>query len=315
MYINAVGSYIPYIRVPNKHFLEVNGLTEEWIYQRTGILTRSKTALYENTNTMGIEAVREVPLKRLPYRIGDIDLIVGASYTPSDTVHTLAHAIQRRFDIKNAQAVGISAACSSFVNALEIVQGYFALNKAQTALIVASEHNTAYSDETNEQWGHLWGDAAVAVFLSKKRYSKTDPEILDIYTRGLGCEGKAHRAITLRPLHGGMAMPDGKDVFVNAVKHMQAALGAVLKRNALAPEDLAYMVAHQANGRIITAVAKQMNIPDEKILTNITELGNTGAPSNMLVISQNWERFKRHDLVGVTVFGGGYSCGAYLIRF
>jgi 3-oxoacyl-[acyl-carrier-protein] synthase-3 len=315
MFINAVGNYIPHIRVPNAYFREVNGLTNEWIYQRTGILTRSKAAPQENTHTMGIEAVRDVNLRKLPYRIDEIELIVGASYTPYDTVHTLAHAVQRKFNIKNAQVLSITSACSSSVNALEVVEGYFAMNKAKTALVVASEHNTAYSDDSNEQWGHLWGDAAVAVFLSKRRYSKGDAEILDIYTRGAGHIGNADDSVVLRPLHGGIAMPDGKDVFMNAVKYMQRALETVLERNALTAADLTYMVGHQANGRIISAIAKNMNLPDEKILTNVSELGNTGAPSNMLVISQNWERFERHDLVGVSVFGGGYSYGAYLIRF
>lgn len=315
MFINAVGNYVPGIRVPNAYFKEVNGLSDQWIFQRTGILTRSKAAPDENTTTMGIEAVRDISRKRLPYRIDDIGIIVGATYSPYDTVHTLAHAIQRRFSIKDAIAVSVSSACSSFVNALEIVEGYFAMNKAQTALIVASEHNTAYSDDSNEQWGHLWGDAAVAVFLSKRRYAKHEPQILDIYTRGCGCAGSANEAVVLRPLHGGIAMPDGKDVFVNAIKYMQQSLEIVLERNALTADDLSYMVGHQANGRIISAVAKGLGLPNEKILTNISELGNTGAPSNMLVISQNWERFQPHDLVGVSVFGGGYSCGAYLIRF
>jgi 3-oxoacyl-[acyl-carrier-protein] synthase-3 len=315
MYINAVGNYIPEMRVPNAHFLEVNGLTDEWIYQRTGILTRSKAAARENTNTMGIEAVKDVSRRALTYDIDEVDLIVAASYSPYDTVHTLAHAVQRKFNIKNAQAVCITSACSSFVNALEIVQGYFAMSKAKTALIVASEHNTAYSDESNAQAGHLWGDAAVAVFLSKERCRSNDAKIIDIYTRGMGHIGKANDAVTLRPLNDGIQMPGGKEIFLNACKYMQQALEVVLQRNNITTNELSYMVGHQANGRIISAVAKQMQIPDKKILTNISELGNTGAPSNMLVISQNMKRFKRGDLVGITVFGGGYSCGAYLIRF
>ncbi|GHT16679.1 3-oxoacyl-[acyl-carrier-protein] synthase 3 [Bacteroidia bacterium] len=315
MYINAVGNYIPEMRVPNAHFLAVNGLSDEWIYQRTGILTRSKAAAHENTNTMGIEAVKDVSRRALTYDIDEVDLIVGATYSPYDTVHTLAHAVQHKFNIKNAQAVCITSACSSFVNALEIVQGYFAMSKAKTALIVASEHNTAYADESNAQAGHLWGDAAVAVFLSKERCRSNDAKIIDIYTRGMGHIGKANEAVTLRPFEGGIQMPEGKDVFFNACKYMQQALEVVLQRNNITIANLSYMVGHQANGRIISAVAKQMQIPDEKILTNISELGNTGAPSNMLVISQNMKRFKRGDLVGITVFGGGYSCGAYLIRF
>jgi 3-oxoacyl-[acyl-carrier-protein] synthase-3 len=268
---------------------------------------------------MGIAAVKNLlrDYPSLPYSIEEVDLIVAASYTPYDTVHTLAHAVQRHFKIEQAQAVFISSACSSFVNALEIVQGYFAMGKAKTALIVASEHNTAYSDHSDAQTGHLWGDAAVTVLLSSERQAGSDAKIVDIYTRGLGHISKAEDAVMMHPLQGskGIQMPNGKDVFVHACKYMQIAMEVVLQRNNLTTADLSYMVGHQANGRIIAAVAKQMEIPDEKIMTNVSELGNTGSPSNMLVVSQNWNKFKRGDLLGVSVFGGGYSCGAYLIRF
>jgi len=317
MYINAVGNYIPSLRVPNTHFHDVNGLTNEWIYQRTGILTRSKAAPDEDTNSMGVEAVKNLlnDFPNLPYAIADVDLIVAASYSPSDTVFTLAHAVQRAFGLENAQAVYISAACSSFVNALEIVQGYFAMGKASTALIVASEHNTAYSNESDAQAGHLWGDAAVAMLLSKTRMGDADAKVVDIYTRGLGFLGRANEAVSLRPRKEGIQMPYGKEVFMFAVKYMQEALEVVLRRQNIDVSNLAYVVGHQANNRILDAVAKNMSVPPEKILTNIAELGNTGSPSNILVVSQSWRKFKRGDLLGVSVFGGGYSCGAYLIRF
>ena len=120
MYINATGYYIPTERVSNDHFFEINGLTSDWILQRTGINTRSKAGEGENSDTMGLEAIR-VAIPHLPYDIKDVDLIVSACYSPRDTVATLAHVAQREFKIEKAKALYISSACSSFSNALEVV--------------------------------------------------------------------------------------------------------------------------------------------------------------------------------------------------
>ena len=126
MFINATGFYVPEERVDNQHFLELNGLTSEWIEQRTGIRSRSKAKAEENINTMSMEAVRNA-LPKLPYDITDVDLIVSASYSPYDTVATAAHLAQHEFHIENAKALYLSSACSSFLNALEVVEGYFAM--------------------------------------------------------------------------------------------------------------------------------------------------------------------------------------------
>lgn len=103
MFINATGFYVPEERVDNQHFLELNGLTSEWIEQRTGIRSRSKAKAEENINTMSMEAVRNA-LPKLPYDITDVDLIVSASYSPYDTVATAAHLAQHEFHIENAKA-------------------------------------------------------------------------------------------------------------------------------------------------------------------------------------------------------------------
>ncbi len=314
MFINATGFYVPSARVHNDYFLNLNGLTDEWIYQRTGIRTRSKASNDENTHTMGIEAVKNA-LPKLPYRIEDVDLIVAASYSPFDTVGTLAHVTQRKFNINHAKAIYVSSACSSFLNALEVVEGYFVMGKASKALIVCSEHNTAYSNETDPKAGHLWGDAAVAMFLSKERQADMEPEIAEIYTNGLGHMGKGPGGVYLRPKTEGIQMPDGRDVFIYACKYMCEAINHVLEKQNTALEDISYIIAHQANMRIINNIANQLKFPDERFLSNIEELGNTGSASSPLVFAQNYETFKPEDKVILTVFGGGYSNGSCFIRF
>ncbi len=312
MYINSTGFYIPVGRVDNSYFLNVNGLTDEWIYKRTGIKTRSIVSEGEGHNSMGLAAIEDA-LKSLPYDIKEVDLIVSACYSPYDTVATLAHITQQKYDIPEMQAVYASAACSSFVNGLEIIEGYFAMGKAKKALIVSSEHNTYYHNESDPKSGHLWGDGAVAFFLSTERIGDDDPEIKRIYTRGLGNVGKGPDGVLLRPKEGGIAMPEGKDVFVHACKYMVDALGHVTAPENLRITDLDYIICHQANKRIVMNVASQLGMDESHFLNNIEELGNTGSASSAIVFAQNRARFHPGDLVGITVFGGGYSCGSFLV--
>jgi 3-oxoacyl-[acyl-carrier-protein] synthase-3 len=314
MFINTVSHYLPDQRIHNDSFKDLNGLEDEWIFERTGIRTRSKVDSGENANTMAVEAVTKA-LKTLPFDIKDVDLIIGASYTPYDTVATIGHVIQREFSIPEAQVVYISSACSSLVNALEIVEGYFALGKASRALVIASEHNTMYSDNTCEKSGHLWGDGATALFISDEPLGDKPGEILNIYTRGLAHIGKGTEAVYLRPAEGGLVMPDGRDVFMHACNYMRIALEKTLEDCNLAITDLDFIIPHQANHRIIANLIKQFDIQPQKVLTNIEQLGNTGCASTGICLSQNLKNIPADSLVGITVFGGGYSAGALLVRF
>jgi 3-oxoacyl-[acyl-carrier-protein] synthase-3 len=312
MFINATGFYVPAERVHNDYFLEVNGLTSEWIEQRTGIITRSKAKPEENINTMSLNAIRNA-LPRLPYDISGIDLIISASYSPYDTVATAAHEVQREYHMEHAKAFYISSACSSFLNAMEITEGYFAMKKASKALILPADKNSAYQNEADPQTGHLWGDAAAAFFISKERMQETDKEIIDIYTEGLGHLSKSTDAVNLRPRDGGILMPEGRDVFIQACTCMPRNILYLLEKNGYTLDQLSYFIGHQANMRILTNIARQLDLPEEKFLHNIEELGNTGSVSSALVYAQNEHLFRKGDLLGITVFGGGYSAGACLI--
>lgn len=313
MFINATGYYVPEERVDNQHFLELNGLTSEWIEQRTGIKTRSKAKPEENITTMGLEAVRRA-IPHLPYDISEVDLIISASYSPYDTVATGAHVAQREFNIANAKALYLSSACSSFVNALEVIEGYFCMGKATKALIISADMNSAYANETDPKAGHLWGDAAAAFFVSKEKITEKDPEILEIVTQGLGHIGKGPEGVQLRPYDGGIMMPEGRDVFIQACTYMPQNAVYLLKKNGYSINDLTYFIGHQANMRILSNIAKQLELPEDKFLSNIEELGNTGSVSSALVYAQNAENLKKGDMVCISVFGGGYSAGAALIK-
>lgn len=313
MYINSMGTYVPQERVPNEHFLNVNGLTSEWIEQRTGIRTRSKAASDENVDTMGIAAVEDA-VKKLPYDVKDVDLIVAAHYCAYDTVATVAHKVQRHFGINGAKALYASSACSSFINGLEIIEGYFAMGKADKALLVCSEHNTYYANESDPKSGHLWGDAAVAFFISKERVSDADLKIINVYTEGLGDLGKGPAGVCLRPKEDGITMPDGRDVFIHACRYMIHALNRSLTQAGLGREDISKFICHQANKRIVAQVAHQLDMDSDRFINNIEELGNTGSASAALVLAQNEENLSKGDKVALMVFGGGYSCGCFIVE-
>jgi 3-oxoacyl-[acyl-carrier-protein] synthase-3 len=313
MYINKISHYLPDKIVNNAHFEKITGISEEWLLSRTGIVERRKALPHENTNTMAIESVK-IACKNLHYSIKDVNLIIGATYTPFDTIGTLAHSVQHAFDIQNAQVLTITSACASFINALEIAQGYFALNKANLALIIASEHNTAYYNEKDIQSGHLWGDGAAAILVSKERVTDNDFQIIDIMTKGLGYAGKSIDGIWLRPLHGGLKMPHGRDVYTHANKHMIGTLVEILDKNHLTVADIDYLIPHQANLKIIKHIQHDLKLSDEKVLINIDKQGNTGCASISIAFSQHIDKFQSGDLIAFTAFGGGYSSGSVLLK-
>jgi 3-oxoacyl-[acyl-carrier-protein] synthase-3 len=262
---------------------------------------------------MAIEAVKAA-IKKLNYPLGDIDLIVGATYTPHDTIGTIGYIVQKHFNISKVMTVTVSTACSSFVNAVEIAQAYFAANKASKALVVAADHNNIYSDEKNTISGHLFGDAAVAVFLAKEKIDKDDTEIIDIMTMGLGNIGQGPNGVVLQPQNGGLKMPFGKDVFMHACNYMADMTKTILAKNNYSIDDLDYLIPHQANIRIINKVADKLQISRERVIVNIDKYGNTGSASAAIGLSQHIDRMRRDSLVAISVFGGGYSAGSMLIK-
>lgn len=311
MYIHAVSHYLPTQVVGNEHFTQLNGLASEWIIERTGIEERRKAGPDENANTMAVEAVRALQEK---VDLSEVDLIVGATYTPHDTIVTLAHVVQHHLHIPDIPVVSISSACSSLLNAIEIVEGYFALKKAKRALVVVSEHNTAYYNEEDTVSGHLWGDGSAALLLTKERQSPADMTIQCIITGGAATSGKATTAVVLKPLERGVIMPHGRDVFSNACQYMPKVSQQVLYRCGLTLHDVDYILPHQANLRISRNVMQTLGLPEEKLISNIQRLGNTGCAGCAIGLSENWEMFRKGQRIIVTVFGGGYSYGAMLVE-
>ncbi|UOR04501.1 ketoacyl-ACP synthase III [Hymenobacter aerilatus] len=313
MYIHQVATYLPTQVVTNEHFTQLNGLSDEWIIERTGIRERRKAAPGENTNTMAVAAT-ERALAAAPDFAQGLDLIVGATYTPHDTIFTVAHAVQIAVGVDDIPTVSISSACSSLLNAVEIVEGYFAMGKASRALVVVSEHNTAYNNEQDTMAGHLWGDGAATLLISKERLSPDDIRIVDVVTGGAATRGKASTAVTLKPVEKGIVMPFGKDVFIHACQYMARVTTQLLERNTLGVDDVRYLIPHQANLRITRNVLEQLGLPEDRAVSNIQFLGNTGCAGAAIGLADTWPNLQQGDRVVITVFGGGYSYGAMLLE-
>lgn len=313
MFLTSISHYIPSGRVPNSYFESVNGLTDEWIETRTGIKTRSKAQEDENSHTMAIDAVRNLE-KKTSFPLSEIDLVVAGTYSPYDTVATMGHVIQSEIKADHIPVVTISSACSSFLNAVEIVQGYFAMGKATKALVVVSEHNTLYANESDPMAGHLWGDGAAALIFTKERMTEGDLEMVDLETGGAATVGKGIEGVTLRPKHGGIVMDHGRDVFIHACDYMARISKKLLEKNGYTLEDLTYFVPHQANLRISKNVAGKLGLPMERVLSNIQRYGNTGCAGCAIALSENIDNVKAGDVLAVSVFGGGYSYGAMILK-
>ena len=309
-----MAAYLPEAVVTNAYFTRLNGLANEWIIERTGIRERRKAAPGENTNTMAIAATRAALAAAPAFDQQSIDLIVAGTYTPHDTIFTAAHAVQRDLDVNEIPTVSISSACSSLLNAVEIVEGYFALGKATRAVVVVSEHNTAYNSEEDTMAGHLWGDGAAALLISKERLSPDDLSILEVITGGAAPVGKANEAVTLKPMEKGIVMPFGRDVFQQACTYMTKVTQTLLDKHHLAVADLTYLIPHQANLRISKNVTKQLGLDPARAVNNIERFGNTGCAGAAIGLAEVWDTLVVSNKVIITVFGGGYSYGAMLLE-
>lgn len=314
MYLHYVAAYLPAAVVTNEHFTRLNGLASDWIIERTGIRERRKAAPGENANTMAVAATQAL-LAGLPHvDPAGIDLIVAGTYTPHDTIYTAAHAVQRTLGINEIPTVSISSACSSLLNAVEIVEGYFALGKASRALVVVSEHNTAYNNEEDTMAGHLWGDGAAALLFSKEPLAPHDLRVVQVLTGGAAPMGKADEAVTLKPVDKGIVMPYGRDVFQQACTYMARITQQLLDKNGLTVSELNYLIPHQANLRISANVVKQLGLDPARAVNNIERLGNTGCAGAAIGLAEIWPDIQSGDNLIVTVFGGGYSYGAMLLE-
>lgn len=313
MHINGLSEYLPEQVVDNQYFSDKTGKAPDWFEARTGMRERRRAGTGENATTMAVAAVESLR-KSLPNGLGPVDLIIGGSYTPWDTLATMAHVVQRTFNLQDARALYISSACSSFLNAIEMAAAYFDSGRSKNALIVMAEHNSLYCKDDDFKSGHLWGDGAAALLLSKEKTPGTFLSVLDVTTQGLGHLGVGPEGVYLSVRDEGLVMPNGRDVFQHACRSMEEISRELLRKNGLSVEDVRLLVAHQANGRIISHVAETLGLPSDRVANTVQTLGNTGCASVPITLFRSRQLLRSGDNVLLIAFGGGYSSGGALAR-
>lgn len=311
--IQRLSAYMPPRVVDNIYFSRRTGRPAEWFVARTGILERRRAAAHENCGTMAVTAARALA-ERSTVDIATCDLVIGVSYTPWDTIATIGHHVQRALGIDNARVFHVSAACTSALVAIEIASTFFAAERAKLALVVAAEHNSLYSDDSDDQSGHLWGDAAAAILISPESAAVSGFEVVDVLTSGLGHIGQGPEGVYLRPKNGGLSMPHGKDVFTNACRFMEKAAREMLNKHEMSAHDVRLLVPHQANLRIVQRVASRLGFDAARCGITVTSLGNTGCVSPLVTLAHYQDQLERGDYALLVAFGGGYSAGAALLR-
>ncbi len=296
---------------------------DEWITTRTGIKQRHKAAENEYTSQFGSRAALQA-LERSGLRPEDIDIIVCATTTPDQIMPSTGALIQAQIGAVNAAGMDIFAACSGFIYGLTMVESMIKTGQIRYALVIGAEVLTKYVDYTDRGTCVIFGDGAGAAVVgpvpegkgilatkikSDGRYEE------QLYCPGGGTKlGTTHETIENRDHFFKMK---GNELFKVAVRSMADISAEMLEKAGYTVDDVDIVIPHQANQRITDAVASRLGVPEEKVYSNIAEMGNTSSASIPIAIDECIQsgKIKEGSLVLLTAFGGGVTWGATVIRF
>ncbi|HJM65325.1 MAG: beta-ketoacyl-ACP synthase III [Roseibacillus sp.] len=322
--IVGTGSYVPDKVLTNSDLEIMVETSDEWITTRTGIKERRIAAEGEFTSHMAVKASRQA-LEQAEIDASEIQLIIVATITPNTLTPATACYVQQDLGAHKAVAFDISAACSGFLYALKLAKRLISDGAFENALILGAEKLSAFVNWEDRSTCVLFGDGAGAALL--KRAEKGEGEILatDIGTDG----GQTH---LLNIPGGGSACPItienadrrlatlamiGKDVFKHAVTRMRDSANSVIERSGLQPADIKLLIPHQANLRIIEAITKRIDIPEERVFVNLHKYGNTSAAACAIALDEAHRagRFGPGDHIVLVAFGAGLTWAAAAVRW
>jgi 3-oxoacyl-[acyl-carrier-protein] synthase-3 len=320
--IIGVGEYLPKKILTNADLERMVDTSDEWITTRTGIKERRMAADNEATSDLALAAAKEA-LGNAKLSGEDLDLIIVATITPDMPFPSVASILQNALSAKKAAAFDISAACAGFVYAISIAQQFIACGAYKNALVIGAEKLTAITDWKDRNTCVLFGDGAGACVLGEVK----DGGIVATY---LGCDGSNLHLLNLPA--GGSRKPasretvdqrlhyikmNGNELFKIAVRTMTDAALTVLEKAGLKFSDIDLIIPHQANSRIIMAVAKRLGLTEDKIFLNIEKYGNMSSASTAtaLVEAAKEGRIKKGDIVLLDAFGAGLVWGAAVIKW
>jgi len=317
--ITGTGSYLPEQVLTNSELERIVDTTDEWIRSRTGIEKRHVARDDETTCDLAEKASRTA-IKMSGKKENDIDLIIIATTTPDVIFPSTACLLQQRLNIHGCPAFDIQAVCTGFIYALHIANLFIKNGDSKCALIVGSETMTRIVDWKDRNTCVLFGDGAGAVILEE---SKT-PGILSTHIHADGAyqellsvpAGISSRYDLVKSNQAFIKM-QGNEVFKVAVNTLGDIVDETLKANSMTNTEIDWLVPHQANTRIISAMAKKLDIPMDRVVVTVGQHGNTSAASIPLAldVAVNDGRIKENDTLLLPAFGGGFTWGSALLKY
>ena len=320
--ITAVGGYVPEYRLTNAELVTMMDTTDEWIQTRTGIKERRiLKGEGKGSSDMAVEAVKNLLQKR-GIAATDIELVICATTTPDMQFPATANVICDKAGMTNAWGYDVNAACSGFIYALTIGSQFIETGRHKKVLVIGVDKMSSIMNYEDRTTSIIFGDGAGCVLLEP---DTNGYGLIDSILRTDG-SGRVH----LHQKAGGSVKPatietvmnkehyvyqEGQYVFKFAVKNMADVAAEIMERNNLSAGDVAWLVPHQANKRIITATAERMDLPMEKVMVNIERFGNT-TNGTLPLCMWEWEsQLKKGDNIILAAFGGGFTWGSTYIRW
>ena len=320
--ITAVGSYVPDFVLSNQVLETLVDTNDEWITTRTGI--KERRLLKEEgqgTSFMAIKAAQNL-LEKANLDPKDIDLVIMATATPDMPVASTGVYVATQIGATNAFAFDLQAACSSFLFGMSTASAYIASGKYKKVLLIGADKMSSIIDYTDRATCIIFGDGAGAVLF------EPNTEGLGLQDEILKSDGIGREFLKIEA--GGSILPpteetvknkqhfvfqDGKTVFKYAVSGMADVSEKIMQRNNLSHDDINWLVAHQANRRIIDATANRMGLDEAKVLINIQKYGNTTSATLPLLLSDFENQLKKGDNIIFAAFGGGFTWGAIYLKW
>jgi len=320
--VSGIHGYVPEYRLTNKELESLVDTNDEWITSRTGIKER-RILKGENqgTSVLGMGAVQGL-LEKTATDPLEIDLIICATVTPDMPFPATANIIAEKVGAKNSFSFDVGAACSGFLFALQVGAQFIQAGTHKKVIVVGADKMSAIVDYQDRTTCILFGDGAGAVLL------EPTTENLGLMDALLKSDGAGENYLHMKA--GGSRRPasvetvanrehyayqEGATVFKFAVTNMADVSAEVMERNGLKGEDVAWLVPHQANKRIIDATANRMNIGPEKVMMNIERYGNTTAATIPLCLWEYENQLKKGDNLILAAFGGGFTWGAIYLKW
>ncbi len=320
--IVGVGFYVPEKILTNHDLEKMVETSDEWVRTRTGISERRIAEKGTGTSDLAAKAASKA-LRQAGIQPEDIDLIIAATTTPDMPLPSCACLIQEKIGAVNAAAFDLGAACAGFVYALVTAEQFIANGTYKTILVVGADLISSYIDWTDRSTCILFGDGAGAIVLKETKSG-------GILSSVLGSDGR--HAELLKICAGGSRLPataetvkakshylqmTGSDVFKLAVRGMSDAVIKALEKAGIDKKEVACFIPHQANQRIIDAVAERLEVPEEKVFVNLQKYGNTSAASCIIALCEALEqgKIKKKDKVVFATFGSGLVWGAAVMEW